>query len=58
MKQLFKQKPEYSKIKSFIQIFSDKYSNYYLINQHTFMRSKLNGDIHKCINTSSLIYFS
>ncbi len=58
MKQLFKQKPEYSKIKSFIQIFSDKYSNYYLINQHTFMRSKLNGDIHKCINYLLPLYYS
>ncbi len=50
MQQIFKQRPEYNVVKLFIQQFSDKYSNYYLINQHTFARSKLNGSILKCID--------
>ena len=50
MKQIFKKIPEYNKIKSLLQLFGDKYSNYYLINVHTFTRAKLNGVLAECID--------
>jgi len=57
MKQIFKQEPEYDKIKDYIQQFSDKYSNYYLINEHTFARSKLDGSLTKCIEYLLPLYY-
>tara|TARA_Y100000748_G_C15464964_1_gene476492 strand:+ start:145 stop:471 length:327 start_codon:yes stop_codon:yes gene_type:complete len=50
MKQMFKYVPEYDKIKYYIQQLSDKYSNYNLINEHTFARSKMNGVLTKYID--------
>ena len=58
MKQIFKRNPEYDKIKLFIQQFGDKYSNYYLINEHTFARSKLNGILAECIDYLLPLYYS
>jgi|TARA_B100001059_G_C17578312_1_gene448576 hypothetical protein len=58
MKQIFKQEPEYDKIKLFIQQFSDKYSTYHLINEHTFTRSKINGVLAECIDYLLPLYYT
>ena len=58
MQQIFKYNPEYDKIKIFIQQFGDKYLNYYLINEHTFMRSKINGAIENFIQYLLPLYYT
>ena len=58
MKQIFKEAPEYNKIKSFLQQFSDKYLNYYLVNVHTFNRVKLNGVLVECIDYLLPLYYT
>ena len=58
MKQIFKKNPEYDRIKLFIQQFADKYSNYYLINVHTFTRAKLNGILGECIDYLLPLYYT
>lgn len=57
MKQIFKCNPEYDIIKLFIIKFSDKNSQYYLINQHTYSRSKLNGSLAECIDYLLPFYY-
>ena len=57
MKQIFKQEPEYDIIKYYIQLFSDKYLNYYLINEHTFTRSKLDGSLTTFIDYLLPLYY-
>ena len=57
MKQIFKTNLEYNKIKSFIQQFGDKYPQFYLINEHTYTRSKLNGVLNECIDYLLPLYY-
>ena len=57
MKQIFKQEPEYDKIKYYIKQFSDIYSNYYIINKHTYTRSKLDGSLTKCLDYLLPLYY-
>lgn len=58
MKQIFKHKPECYKIKKYIQQFGDQYLNYYLINEHTYSRSKLNGVLEECIDYLLPLYYT
>ena len=58
MKQIFKQNPDCNKIKQYLFNFSDMYSTHYLINQHTFIRSKMNGILTQFIDYLLPFYYT
>lgn len=57
MKQIFKLQPDCDIIYKFLKNLADKYDNYYIINYHTFNRSKLNGNFKKLIDYLLPLYY-